>query len=454
MARILATPPLAWRRLGCYNRGPGAGAPCRPDHLKTVADLSLLPVWVNPDHLVSSARILLTGHKLKALAVVEQKRLAGVVTAEALAAAPSDSLVARAMSASGTTVQPTATVRQVAEAMLVEGIDHLPVVSPEGEYLGMVTASMLLPEIGRTWDPLTGLAWSDELREWGAARLEEGREIVILFIDLDDFGVFNKRYGHITGDRVLQRVADFMASVTSDETDVAVRYGGDEFSVGTTRSRVKVEQLVDEIEEGVRGLVVTGADLPVSCTVGVFGGRRTHERENVHYAATIDNLINMASKDAQQKKAAKKSAVGRGAPQQESAAAGEEKPAARKEVFVVDVGVDETSPGALTTVMLSKGVQIVSGVHARAGKPLIESVVLATAKALERLFPEVSFVPSEVRLSEGENGLRAVTVGGRLSWSGTEEAVSASRRVEGDVYLTAANATVDAVFSAKTAKPQ
>ena len=34
----------------------------------------------------------------------------------------------------------------------------------------------------------------------------------------------------------------------------------------------------------------------VTASFGLYGGKRTEEREDVHYNATLDNLINLASK--------------------------------------------------------------------------------------------------------------------------------------------------------------
>lgn len=52
----------------------------------------------------------------------------------------------------------------------------------------------------------------------------------MLFVDLDDFKAVNDRYGHGEGNEVLQLAAGVVAK-TVRGTDVAGRYGGDEFVV-------------------------------------------------------------------------------------------------------------------------------------------------------------------------------------------------------------------------------
>lgn len=89
-------------------------------------------------------------------------------------------------------------------------------------------------------------------------RLHEPVSLVML--DIDHFKKVNDTYGHHPGDLVIQAVAQTLTE-TKRETDVACRYGGEEFGVilvGTDaastrffaeRLRKKVEQLVVEADE-------------------------------------------------------------------------------------------------------------------------------------------------------------------------------------------------------------
>lgn len=53
----------------------------------------------------------------------------------------------------------------------------------------------------------------------------------VLMIDLDNFKAFNDAYGHMSGDQCLVSIADILRSYTGRGTDIAARFGGDEFAV-------------------------------------------------------------------------------------------------------------------------------------------------------------------------------------------------------------------------------
>jgi len=412
--------------------------------LKTIGELQLLPVWVNPSHRVSSAKILLAGHRLRALGVIEGGLLIGTIGYEELVSASDQDEVARFLKPLGLVLSPEERVREVAARMASEGLDYMPV-ADRGRFIGILTSTMLLRDVSRSWDPLTGLSWSDALRDWGIQQLREGHEVTILFIDLDNFGQYNKKYGHIVGDRVLLQVARFLNQTIDEATDVVVRYGGDEFAIATVRSRRDTERLLGEIESGIQGAHVSDAEQPITLSAGIFGGRRSKERENIHYSATLDSLINMASRAAQATKEAKKVQPSK-EPQGEAML-----PAARSEfqdVEVVEVFSSGDSSSALETVILSRKDKVASGVQTRGSSTRVESVVLAAAKALERLTEGIRFEMGEVQLSECENGKRFVAISGTVHYGGqAPRSVTAARGAENDLYKAVAEATIEAALS-------
>lgn len=83
-------------------------------------------------------------------------------------------------------------------------------------------------------DELTG-AWNRRYfaRFLGAA-LEKGRAlrrpVTLLYFDIDDFKVYNDKYGHAAGDEILVEVVKLLRSVIRP-TDRVCRVGGDEFVV-------------------------------------------------------------------------------------------------------------------------------------------------------------------------------------------------------------------------------
>lgn len=259
-----------------------------------------MPVWVNPNHTVESALILMKGHSLRAIAVMERGVLQGVLTFDVASTCPIDTLAQDVMRKKPAVFEPNDQVVKAAQQFVDEDID-LGVVMDDTRFYGVVTSNTLLRELRRSWDTLTGLGFSDRLREWGIEQLSSGREITILFIDLDSFGEYNKKYGHPVGDRVLKRVAKLLKDSVA-ESEILVRYGGDEFAIGTLRARAEAEDLAAAIKEGSASLFLEGDYHPVTFTVGVAGGRRSVTRPDIHVAATLDWLITAASRDAMAKK--------------------------------------------------------------------------------------------------------------------------------------------------------
>lgn len=417
--------------------------------MHAVENLSLLPVWVNPDHLVSTARHVLLGHKVRVLAVLENGELVGLLTRERLVGAPDEDTVASIMEPATLVLEGSTTIRRVAETFVQDGIDVAPVVR-DGRFLGLVTSNMLLRELGRSWDPLTGLSWSDYLREWGIDNLRRGNEITILFIDLDEFGLYNKRFGHIVGDKVLRRVATMIRESLEPAREVLVRFGGDEFAIGTLRNREEAEALGETLKRKMRELFIADTEEPVTFCVGIFGGKRTRERDKVHYAATLDNLINLASKDCLAQKAAAQAppppaALGRAAVNVSPPAAPEPEP--EPETKVIGVYADEVSTNGMTTVILGHGDAVVSGVNSRLGRPVIESVAVATARALERAFPETMIQVQDIHLAESDTGKKLVHVSAQVVAGERTLAASGVIPVDRDLYRSVAEATVQAILS-------
>jgi IMP dehydrogenase len=422
--------------------------------MENLSALELLPVWVNPEHLVLTARVVMAGHKMKVLCVLDGQELVGVVSAEGLAGADDHDQVCSVMRAPDLVLDFETSVRSAALKLSESDADYAVVVGETG-FCGVLTPRMLLGELSRSWDPLTGLSWSDRLREWGMERLKRGNEVTILFIDLDDFGQYNKRFGHILGDRILRNVANALKDCVDNEQDVLVRFGGDEFAIGTVRSRVEAEALAEELEECVFKMFSNDqADHPVGISIGIRGGRRTKERENIHFSATLDDLINLASKDSTRRKQEK-----RAQQEQDAQAAQAEQvqehqghqngappqPQPQRPTFqVVGVYADERASSGLTTVILSHGSEVVSGVHMRTGETALESVAAATAKAVERIYENRPVFVDEVILTqEGER--RFVTVNGRAQTDSELVPTSAVKPVEDDLFKAAAQATIEAL---------
>lgn len=85
-----------------------------------------------------------------------------------------------------------------------------------------------------TRDPLTGClnrrAFLDKYETAVANSINMNTDLVCIMADIDRFKSINDRFGHITGDKVLQMVAEFLRS-HSRPGDLVGRYGGEEFCI-------------------------------------------------------------------------------------------------------------------------------------------------------------------------------------------------------------------------------
>ena len=110
-----------------------------------------------------------------------------------------------------------------------------------------------------TTDELTGLAnrrkFNEALaREWRRAQRER-QPLALMMLDADLFKEYNDQHGHQAGDRLLQTIGQAMAASIKRATDLATRYGGDEFSIllpgtpieGATRVAERVRDCLTEL---------------------------------------------------------------------------------------------------------------------------------------------------------------------------------------------------------------
>jgi hypothetical protein len=165
----------------------------------------------------------------------------------------------------------------------------------------------------------------------------------------------------------------------------------------------------------------------VTFSVGLYGGRRSKERENTHYAATLDNLINLASRDCTRSKPKK----------------GAASPPPGPTVVVESIVADE-SPGSITEVLLSVNGQPSRGYHARGRVETFRSVAEAARKALEKTLPGRTLeIMSLEMASDGARG-RILRLQASLVADGARREFDLARPTGSDPLLAAARLVADA----------
>ena len=107
-------------------------------------------------------------------------------------------------------------------------------------------------------DILTGLSTYRVLRDRLGFEIERSKRsneaFAVLFLDLDRFKQVNDTYGHEAGNEILSAVAEEIRQAVR-ASDVAARYGGDEFVVILTRTDLQgASRVAEALRAGIEGV--------------------------------------------------------------------------------------------------------------------------------------------------------------------------------------------------------
>ncbi|NLE74092.1 MAG: diguanylate cyclase [Actinobacteria bacterium] len=163
-------------------------------------------------------------------------------------------------------------------------------------------------------DPLTNLYNRRFFEARGREEIEHSlrhREpLTILMFDVDHFKDINDTYGHQTGDKVLQAIAQYLKDQTRT-SDICGRYGGEEFALllPATPGR-NAGFLADRLRDGLSQIMYTGLGLPANASVTVSAGLATCP----HDGTTLEELVAQADTALYQAKRSGRNRVVRATP--------------------------------------------------------------------------------------------------------------------------------------------
>ncbi len=147
------------------------------------------------------------------------------------------------------------------------------------------------------YDSLTGLPnrrlLLERLQQALASGMRSGRARAVLFVDLDNFKIFNDTLGHQTGDLILCEIGRRITSCVR-ESDTVARLGGDEFVVmlldlsldseaAAEQARSTAQKVLVAVEQPC---VIAGRECRFTCSIGIalFGHRKTTPEEILQQA--------------------------------------------------------------------------------------------------------------------------------------------------------------------------
>lgn len=124
-------------------------------------------------------------------------------------------------------------------------------------------------------DELTGLSNRRAFFEQGKRIFEQskrfGHPISVIMMDIDHFKMINDKYGHSSGDKVLQAVAEPLRRLVR-EIDIVARIGGEEFAFALPETGLEnAVNLAERLRSEIEDLVVTndGHNIKITASFGV-----------------------------------------------------------------------------------------------------------------------------------------------------------------------------------------
>jgi diguanylate cyclase (GGDEF)-like protein len=128
-----------------------------------------------------------------------------------------------------------------------------------------------------TCDALTGLYnrrhLDENLPNEAIRASRQHYDLYLLLIDIDNFKVYNDKYGHQQGDRLLKELAQIIARCIRENVDSGYRYGGDEFAATILHANPQQVLMVAErlrAEYNAKNLV------PTSLSIGIAKLKNSH----------------------------------------------------------------------------------------------------------------------------------------------------------------------------------
>jgi diguanylate cyclase (GGDEF)-like protein/PAS domain S-box-containing protein len=139
-----------------------------------------------------------------------------------------------------------------------------------------------------TFDPLTRClnrrSFFEKLETHWASAVRYGHPLSFIMVDVDHFKAVNDRFGHSTGDVVLQKVGETLRAAARD-CDLVCRYGGEEFCILLPHLEIQqAAAAAERYREAVQAMRFEQFTITVSLGVAAKSGLETSSQDLLELA--------------------------------------------------------------------------------------------------------------------------------------------------------------------------
>lgn len=122
-------------------------------------------------------------------------------------------------------------------------------------------------------DSLTGMnnrRWVEETLPLIVKRAQmDNKPLTVMFVDVDQFRLFNEKYGHLAGDHALRSVSQSLR-ISLRTTDLMARFGGEEFLIFLNDTRLEQGvEIANRLRDTAAKTPVTDELPPIKVSVGL-----------------------------------------------------------------------------------------------------------------------------------------------------------------------------------------